>query len=79
MKGERLQFPDWQTSLQETILESDPDRLGEKIKKASALIAERMTQVQEGTEGREEQKALKDALTILKVIQRERIGRDGKS
>jgi hypothetical protein len=72
MSDSELKYPEWQTPLQEVMLEFDRERLQEKIQKVEALICERLQQLSHRGDGRREQQAINDALTILRIIKREK-------
>jgi hypothetical protein len=46
MDDTKLQYPEWQSPLQEVLLEFDPQKLPEKALKAETLILERLQQLQ---------------------------------
>ena len=64
----RLPYPEWQTPLQELILEFDRGKLREKALKVEALIFERQQQLARSSDGHVEREALHDALTIIRVL-----------
>lgn len=68
-----LRYPAWQVPLQELILEFDTGKLREKIQVMEALIAQRMQQLGVEGDSHAERVALNDALSILRVIQREKL------
>jgi hypothetical protein len=69
-----LPYPEWQGPLQEVILEFDREKLLEKALKAEALIVERLRQLQESSNGHGEREAIRDGLSVLRVIRREKLG-----
>ena len=73
MSDEKLKFPEWQTPLQEVILEFDREKLPEKIQKVETLIFERLRQLNTQNDGRVELEALNDALSILRIIKRDKL------
>jgi hypothetical protein len=74
MSDEELKYPKWQAPLQEAILEFDREKLREKIQDVETLIFERLQQLRQSSDGRSEQEAINDALSILRVIKRDRLG-----
>ena len=68
-----LPYPEWQTPLQELILEFDREKLREKALKVEALIFERLRQVLESSNGHHERQAIDDGLSILRSIRGERL------
>jgi hypothetical protein len=71
---EELKFPEWQAPLQEVILEFDREKLPEKIQKVETLIFERLQQLRQESDGRNEREAINNALSILRVIKRDKLG-----
>jgi hypothetical protein len=75
-----LKFPEWQTPLQELILEFDSGKLPKKLQEVETLILERLERLSQSEDGRGERYALDDALSILRVIRRDRLDfRDRKA
>ncbi len=74
MSDGKLKYPEWQAPLQELMLELDPEKLCEKIQKVETLIFERLQQIRQGNDGRSEQEAIDGALSILRVIKRDKLG-----
>ncbi len=63
----------WQGPLEELILEFDLQKLPEKILSVETLILERLQQLDHGSDGRVEKIALHDALTIVRIMKRDRL------
>jgi len=75
MSDEELKFPEWQGPLRDAILEFDRERMAEKIQNVEALIFERLRQVSASRDGgRVEYEALNDALSVLRILKRDRLG-----
>jgi hypothetical protein len=74
MSDKELKFPGWQAPLQEVILESDCEKLAEKIEKVEMLLFERTQYLRQGNDGQAEQMAINDALSLLRTIKRDRLG-----
>ena len=74
MNDEELKFPEWQVPLQDLILEFDPKKLAEKIQKVETVILERQQQLYQGSDGHAEREAIHDALNIIRVIKRDKLG-----
>jgi hypothetical protein len=74
VNDEELKYPEWQKPLQEVILEFDRAKLPEKVQKVEALIFYRLQQLRQGNNGYMEKQAINDALTVLRIIQRDRLG-----
>ena len=74
MNDEELKFPEWQAPLQDLILEFDRDKLAEKIQKVENLIFQRQQQLHQMSDGHAEREAIQDALNIIRVIKRDKLG-----
>ena len=74
MSEEELKFPEWQGPLQDVILEFDRERMLKKVQDVEALIFDRLRQISVATDGRVEHDALNDALSVLRILKRERLG-----
>jgi hypothetical protein len=74
VSDEELKFPDWQVPLQQVILEFDRERMLEKVQEVEALIFDRLRQLSVSSDGRTEHDALNDALSVLRILKRERLG-----
>jgi hypothetical protein len=57
-------FPKWQTAYREALTEMNLDAIG----KAEAAIYDRLTEVASVSEGQDERMALRDALSMLRVL-----------
>jgi hypothetical protein len=68
-----LKFPQWQAPLQALILEFDREKVQEKIREVEALIFERLQQISESNDGHTERIAIFDALSVLRIIKRDRL------
>jgi len=73
VNDEELKYPEWQTPLQELILEFDRTKLPEKVQTVEALVFERLQQLRRGNDGHIETQAINDALVILRVIKRDKL------
>jgi hypothetical protein len=77
MSNAELKFPQWQGPLQELILEFDPQKMPEKIQSAETLVLERLQQLLHGNDSRVEKIAFHDALSIIRIMKRDRRGSSG--
>ncbi len=68
-----LRFPEWQAPLQDLILEFDPLKLEEKIREVKTLLFGRLQQLDHGNDSRDEKIALQDALSIIRIMKRDRL------
>lgn len=59
-----LPYPEWQRALQEAMLESDRNKLAERVLNAEALIVERLRQLQESKNGLKEKEAIINGVTF---------------
>jgi hypothetical protein len=69
-----LKSPDWQSLLQEVILEFNREELIEKIQTVEILIFERLQRPLRSTDDPTEREALDHALSTLRNIKRDRLG-----
>jgi hypothetical protein len=74
VNDEGLKYPEWQTPLQELILEFDRTKLPEKVQKVEAVVLERLQQLRRGNDGHIEIQAIDDALALLRSITRDKLG-----
>lgn len=74
MSEEDLKFPQWQAPLQELILESDREKLPDKLQKVETAIVERLQQLQREGDNHVEKEAINNALSLLRVIKRDKLG-----
>jgi inhibitor of KinA sporulation pathway (predicted exonuclease) len=74
MSEEQLRFPEWQGPLQDLILEFDRETMLAKVQEVEALIFERLRQLSASSDGRVEHEALHDALNVLRILKRDRLG-----
>jgi hypothetical protein len=77
MTENELKFPEWQEPLREAILECDPKQLAEKTQKIEALIRERLQQLRTNGEPASrsvEEPALLDALNVIRIVLKDRVG-----
>ena len=74
MSDEELKFPEWQGPLQDLILEFDRQKLAEKIQEVETLIFKRQQRLSQAVGSQAEREALHDALNILRVIKRDKLG-----
>jgi hypothetical protein len=73
MSEGELKFPEWQAPLQEAILEFDPAKLQEELKRVEGLIQQRIQDLSHSTDGPAERLAIDDALSLLRIIKRDRL------
>jgi len=74
MSEEELKYPEWQAPLQDLILEFDREKLRDKIQNVETLIFKRLRHLGQESEGRAEVQAINDALSILRIIKRDKLG-----
>jgi hypothetical protein len=74
-----LKFPEWQAPLQDLILEFDRDTMLRKVPEVETLIFERLRDLSRDGDAHDERCALNDALSVIRVLKRDRLGcTDGK-
>jgi hypothetical protein len=74
MSSEETKYQEWQTALEEIRVETDPEKLSEKLQKVESLIQQRLQDLYRKGDGTEEHKALKEALFALRIIKRDKLG-----
>ena len=77
MNDVELKFPEWQGPVQELLLEFDPQKWNERAKQIGALILERLKHLDHKSDSRDEKIALQDALTVVRVLKRDKLGAPG--
>jgi hypothetical protein len=68
MGHERLKYPQWQIPLQELVCDARPDKIDEQAHKLQGLIFERFHQLDNEDDSEAERQALKETLTIVRII-----------
>jgi len=70
-----LEYPRWQGPLEDAIHEFDPPVLYTKLQKAQKAVSERLQELDSDMDigSRNEQQALADALTLIRVMHEERM------
>jgi hypothetical protein len=68
---ENLPYPDWQAPLQAALLELNEEKLRQHVAATKMAIAERLMSLASETNCRDEQQALADAMSTLRVLMRE--------
>ena len=69
--SEELKYPQWQESLQEALIEFDPQKMRVKMQKAEAAIHDRLQALAESDQ-LEEREALSDGLATLGTLKRDK-------
>jgi hypothetical protein len=62
----------WQIALRDLTHETDPEKITEQVLKVQGLIFERFQQLDNETDSEAERHALKEALTIVRIIMGDR-------
>lgn len=68
-----LRYPQWQSPLQEAILEFDEEKLTEKALQAEAAILRRLQELRQSNNGHHEHAAISYGLSLLRSIKAERL------
>jgi hypothetical protein len=74
MSDGELRFPEWQTPLRDLLLEFDCEKLPEEVQKVETLIFGRLQQLEKGDNSHEERVAIYDAVKILRIVKRDKLG-----
>jgi len=71
----QLQYPQWQRPLEDAILEFDPPLLRAKLQNAERVVSARLRELDGDLQtcSRDEQEALADALTLIRIMEKDRI------
>lgn len=75
-ENSELPYPEWQVPAQEVLIESDREKLREKVQSAEGIIFERLRQLEQSRNGHDERDAIHYALSLIKQIKRERLESD---
>ena len=68
-----MEYPEWQKAFREALLEVNPQNIPARIFAAEMAILVRMTALQTSSDGHREREAIEDALSGLRVLQREKL------
>ncbi len=68
-----MEYPEWQKAYREALLEVNPGELPARIFDAETAIVMRMKALQTSSDGHREREAIQDALSGLRVLQREKL------
>lgn len=74
MSEEETKYQEWQAALREMRVETDPEKLFEKLQRVETLIQERLQDLYRKGDGSKEGEELKDALFTLRIIKRDKLG-----
>jgi hypothetical protein len=66
-----LEFPRWQQPLADAILETDPERLREKLQQVVELIEKRIDELKAAESADEEFRALYDGLILIRSLKKD--------
>jgi hypothetical protein len=68
-----LQYPSWQAQYEAALVETDPDKLLQRIHQAEAAIYARRSQLVSSAGEKAEQDAMEDAINALRNLKREQL------
>jgi hypothetical protein len=71
---EGLKYPEWQTLLQEALLELDRDKLKQRVQAAETTIFQRLQEISQDSDHQAERQAIEDGLSSLRFLKRESLG-----
>jgi hypothetical protein len=69
-----LHYPEWQLPYQAALLEVDPKKLAERVAEAEGAIFNRLQRLSQSQNRLAERQTIEDAIKVLKVIKRDRLG-----
>lgn len=72
-----MKYPHWQREFEAALREGDPRSLRQRVDAAEAALFLRSQALVGSAEGDAELQAISDAITILRAIQREKLGYPG--
>ncbi len=68
---DELKYPEWQEPFRQALLESDREELKEQLMAVETVIVKRLESIAEDSAYREEQQAIRDALSTIRILKRE--------
>jgi len=74
MNETEFKFPEWQAPFQELLLESDTEKLTRRTQEMEAIFLDRLQQLNRDRDGQGEKDAIFDALKILRIVKRDKLG-----
>ena len=72
--SQNIKFPHWQREFEVALLESDPQKLRQRVEAAEAAIFVRSQALAQSADRHAEQQAISDAMGTLRAIQVEKLG-----
>jgi hypothetical protein len=72
--SQNIKFPHWRREFEAALLESDPQKLRQRVEAAEAAIFVRSQALVESADRHAEQQAISDAIRTLRAIQVEKLG-----
>ena len=73
MSNQETKYQEWQSALEEMQVETDPEKLSEKLQRVETLIQERLQDLYQKGDGSTEPEKLKEALFTLRIIKRDKL------
>jgi hypothetical protein len=67
----KILYPHWQNEYAAALLESDRERLSDRVRAAETAIYNRLQEISQSPDHRAERMVIEDALAGLKVLKRE--------
>lgn len=74
MSDQETKNREWQAVLGDLKQETDPEKLSAKLHEVEGLILERLQELYRKDDGSKEHEALKEALSTLRIIKRDKLG-----
>ena len=66
-----LKYPEWQEPFRQALLESDREELKEQLMAVETVILKRLDSIADDSAFRDEQQAIHDALSTIRILKRE--------
>ena len=70
--SDELKYPQWQEPFRDALTAFGTQQLGEKLKKVEAIILDRLDVLSSDIKSLDERQALLDAISIMRVLRREK-------
>jgi hypothetical protein len=67
-------YSQWQNEYEAALLESEPERLADRVQIAETAIYERLQQISQNSDHHTERQVIEDALAALRVLKRDEPG-----
>ena len=73
MSNEELKYPKWRSEFEEAIVEFDPEKLVDKVKKFELAVFVRLQELACNSDHHDERQAIADALSAVLEVKRDKL------